>query len=418
MCGQVQTDQPSLQCHTNKVSQALNPIGEIFRAYGETYINTYKPPLQHIKLIRAMRLCKTPAMGGQLFICRQCGHHHYVYFGCGRGLCAICQSVKREQWLIKMQDKLLKVPYVHLITTLPHQLNSLARAYPKLIYNLMFSTTAKTVKHFADNPKYLGAKTGMISILHTFGSDMKYHIHVHSLLTFGGIKDNQWVYPKDSKKLCKHKDFRDAIRDFFLKVLDGNIEQGTVKISPQQSALIEEVRTKAWSYKVTRPTMSTENIELYLARYINRIAITNSRVKYIKELQKVQILYNDYKNQKQDQPAPKATKYVEPLVFIHQYLQHVPPPYFARVRYYGIHSAILFHKIKAKIPFLLRKHGRTIRTVMEIISQLLKQDKLKCAECNHDLFDIVGLSQDRNYYLQFISRPTCDLIQNQKIRSP
>lgn len=409
-----------MRCDKDKVSQPTNEIGDIFRGYGERYILSYKPPLQHIKLIRSMRLCKSPGMGGQAYTCKKCKHVHYVYYGCGRNLCCICQSVKREQWLTKMQDKLLKVPYVHLITTLPHQLNSLARRYPKIIYNLMFIVTAQTVKHFANSPQYLGAKTGMISVLHTFGSDMKYHIHVHSLLTFGGIKHNEWLYPKDRKRLCKHKEFRDKFRSYFMSSLERYIQKGAIVPTEWQSALIEEVRTKTWSFKVTKPTMTTQNIELYLARYINRIAITNSRVRYIADQQKVEVRYNDYKNQKEDEAAPKAYKKIDPLVFIQQYLQHVPPPYFQRVRYYGIHSGRSFHKIKEEIPHLLRSHGRTVRTIMEIITHLLKREKITCQKCDHDEFEVTNVSSDRLFIEKYIRLPEIYALKYKrpKIRSP
>ena len=406
MFGQVQTDKSSDRCDRDTVSPWANAVGDIMRGYGERYIEAYQPPLQHINLIRSMRLCRTPGMGGKVYVCKSCSHKHYVYYGCGRGLCCICQGVKRQIWLEKMQSKLLKVPYVHLITTLPHQLNSLARYYSSELYNLMFRTTNETVNYFASQSDYLGAKPGMVSVLHTFGSDMKYHVHVHSLLTFGGIEGGKWVYPKHKKRLCSHKEFRDHFRDLFLEKLDKLIGQGAIQVSEVQRSLIEELRPKRWSYRVTDPAMNIENIELYLARYINRIAITNSRVKELKE--RVQITYNDYRHQKEGEPAPKAIKTLPPLEFIHQYLQHVPPPYFHRVRYYGIHSSAVFSSIKEKMPHLMRNNGMTIRTTIEIVTQLMKQERLKCKECEHELFDEIIIRVDREYQERYIRLPNID----------
>jgi len=114
----------------------------------------------------------------------------------------ICQSIKREQWLDKLQGKLLNVPYVHLVTTMPHRLNKLARRYPRELYDLIFQSTKKTIWEIYENKAHVGGRPGMISVLHTWGSDMKYHVHVHSLLSFGGIDENgDWQYPNHQKRI-------------------------------------------------------------------------------------------------------------------------------------------------------------------------------------------------------------------------
>jgi len=151
--------------------------------------------------------------------------------------------------------------------------------------------------------------------------------------------------------------------------------------------------------------MDTGTIEMYLARYIKKVAITNSRVQYLEQTEELRIVYNDYRNQKEGEAAPKKYKNIEPLVFIHQYLQHVPPPYFQKVRYYGIHSSASQAKIRKEIPQMMRNHGSTIRTVMEIITQLLKIPKLQCDRCGHDQFEIEDLRPYKEYIKKYISVP-------------
>ena len=107
-------------------------IGQLFRDYGEEYIRIYNPTLPQIKLIRAIRVCRTPALGGKVIICKDCGHKHYIYKSCGHSQCMLCQSIKREQWIDKLKASLLAVPYVHVVFTLPHQLNGLARNKQKI----------------------------------------------------------------------------------------------------------------------------------------------------------------------------------------------------------------------------------------------------------------------------------------------
>lgn len=353
-----------------------------------------------------MRVCKTPALGGKKYTCQKCKHAHYVYFGCGNSRCSICQSVKREQWIDKLQSKLLDVAYVHLITTMPHQLNSLARSYPAEMYNILFRVTRDTVFELARNPTYLGAKPGLISIIHTFGSDMKYHVHIHSLMTFGGIDHKgQWRYPKLKKKLCPHFEFRNAFRKNFIQAVRKSHKSGAIKLKSHHLAILKDLETKKWSYFVTKPSMSTETIELYLARYINRIAVSNSRLTYLKQTKEIRLIHNDYKHQIEGQAAPKKTKPFDPLSFIHQYLMHVLPPYFQKSRRYGIHANATQKKYQTSIQRLLRNNGSTIRTVIEIITHLLKAQSVKCEKCGHTEFEIEGLPSDSNYIHSFLNIP-------------
>lgn len=247
----------------------------------------------------------------------------HVYFSCGHSQCSICQSIKREQWMDKMSSELLKVPYVHLVTTMPHQLNSLARTYSKRMYDILFRATNLAVHTAIDRHVVKGGKAGLISVLHTFGSDMKYHVHVHSLVTFGAVsKEGTWHKPTSRKRICKYADMRGYMRHHFMKLLDKAIEERHIQPTIIQQQSIEQVRHVTWSFRVTPPTMNTQHIELYLARYINRIAVTNSRVRLAEDQRQVYLTYNDYRNQKEGQAAPKAVKPMDPLSFIHQYLQH------------------------------------------------------------------------------------------------
>lgn len=375
------------------------------RDYGEAYIKEYRPPLQHIKLIRSMRVCRSPALGGKAYSCKKCGHTHYVYFGCGQSSCSICQSVKREQWLEKMSKELLKVPYVHLITTMPHQLNSLSRKYPSMMYSMLLRVTAQTVQEIGSDVQVLGAKLGLISVLHTFGSDMKYHVHVHSLMTFGGIdKEGKWKYPLRKGQLCRHRRFRVAYKHNFLKALDALIDRGELELTEVQKTSLEEVRKKAWSFHATPPTLETGTIELYLSRYINRVATTNSRLKYLKASRSMQITYNDYRQQESGKAAPKALKEYPALSFIHQYMKHVPPPYFQKTRRYGLHSSAVKKKYEAQISGQLKRNGKTIRTIMEIITKLLKLPVLVCEKCKNATFVETLIRSDKEYIQSYLRR--------------
>ena len=306
----------------------------------------------------------------------------------------------------KMGNELLDVPYVHLVTTMPHHFNGLARRNEKQLYNLLFRVTAKTIKEIASNPVHLGAKTGMISVLHSFGSDLKYHVHVHSLLTFGGIDaDGHWQYPKHKKRLCRNSKLRLVFKRIFLRELKVLFDDELLEYHLGYEDLVEPIKEKQWTVFVTHPTMQTQTIEKYLARYINRIAVTNSRLEYIKENKEVNLLYNEYKKQEEGQVAPKAIKKLPPLVFLHQLLKHLPPPYFQRTRRYGIHASAKSKKVKRLIASKLKRNGRTIRTVMEIISHLMHISQFVCDQCGKNDFITKDLPPDKGWVYQWISLP-------------
>lgn len=401
----ISPDQSSDRQDTDRIPKE-NFIGQIARDHAEEYIKIYKPPLHQIKFLRAIRICKSPALGGKVIICKKCNKEHYIYFSCGHSRCSICQSIKREQWMDKMGKELLAVPYVHLVTTMPHDFNGLARRNPKQMYNLLFRATAKTVKELSKNDAHLGANSGLISILHTFGSDMKYHIHIHSLMTFGGIdSEGDWRFPNHKKRICRNSKLRATFKRIFLEGLRELFNEGLLEYHTGYDQAVEKVKDKAWTVFVTHPTMQTKTIELYLARYINRIAVTNSRLNYIKENKDVHLLYNDYRNQEQDQVAPKLTRRMSPLVFLGQLLEHLPPKYFQRTRRYGIHASAKSKLVKRTIEGSLKRHGRTIRTVMEIISHLMGLNPFECVECGSKEFTVKQVLPNKEWVHQWITVP-------------
>ncbi len=371
----------------------------MFRDYGEQYIGIYKPSLQQIKLIRALRVCRTPALGGFVYSCKSCGKNHYVYKSCGHSHCMLCQSIKREQWLDKLKTTLLKVPYVHSVFTLPHQLNSLAKWNEKVMYGLIMKVAWLTIK---ETTRKYGAYPGMTGVLHTFGSDMKYHIHVHCLVTFGGLgKNGDWMYPPHKKLLANYRVMCATYKSIFLAHLHRLHIKGALNYPHNFDELMDRVAKLRWVVHTTYPTMNTDILENYLARYINRIAITNNRLHYIQNTHKVNLIYNDYKQQKSGEIAPKAIKTMEPLVAINQILQHVLPRYFQKSRRHGLHNAST--KVRNELPQKLKRQTNTIRTLFQIITQLTKLTRFECENCKSTDFTTSILLPSYHVISNFIS---------------
>lgn len=401
MHGAPPTDQPSDCTHDNKLSLDRS-IGDLFRIYGEDYIKSYSPNLQQIKFIRAVRICKTPFLGGKMLVCKSCGTVRYIYHSCGHSQCPLCQSIKRAKWQDELSHKLLKVPYIHTVFTIPHELNYFGKKHPSILYNLVIRSSWQSIKRLTKQPENVGGLPGMVSVLHTFGSDMKYHIHVHSLITFGGLNQGKWMWPKRKKQIASYRSMCRAFREVFLKNLDRVIKKHQLDCPADWDNIRELIGTKRWNVRSTYPSIKTQIIEEYLARYINRVAISPSRLQFIAEQQKVKIIYNDYKNQIEGQVAPKAFKYLKPLIAIHQIVRHVLPPYFQKSRYYGLHASSTFKKITDQIPSYLKRNNQSIRTLFQILKGLLKINPYECETCHSSDYEMTELKPDKEWGGEFI----------------
>ncbi len=193
---------------------------------------------------------------------------------------------------------------------------------------------------------------------------MKYHIHVHALITFGGVDDSgNWFWPKHKKKLAPYKKISNTYRDIFLEMVRAEIDKNNLKLLPDTEEVLDLVKTKRWNVRNAYPTADTQILERYLAGYINRIAISKSRLNYIAKTQKndsyVNIIYKDYKNKPIGEAAQFAEKRVHPLIAINHFLRHVLPPYFQKSRYYGLHHHSTFKRLGDKLPDKIKRNNCT-----------------------------------------------------------
>jgi hypothetical protein len=300
---------------------------------------------------------------------------------------------------------------VHVVFTLPHELNTLARLNPRIMYNNIMRSSWQTIKRLSSKGENLGGLPGMVSVLHTFGSDMKYHVHVHGLVTFGGLDEQgKWQWPKRKKKIASFRKMCATYKEIFLKMLTKQIKNKELKLVNDIDQLLEQVSTKRWNVRNQYPTADTEVLTRYLARYINRIAISKSRLEYVAEKEKaddvVNITYKDYRKQKQGSSAPLAIKSMHPLVAIDQFLKHVLPSYFQKSRYYGIHNHSTYETIKDSIPKKLKRNAQTIRILFAIINYLSGLSPQRCEACNGAAFSSSPISVDHKWIFQFITIPS------------
>ncbi|MFC1896827.1 transposase [Thermodesulfobacteriota bacterium] len=301
-------------------------LAEIFRRYGPDYIDRFGSKMlpSHHRAIIDIICCRTEQMGGHLYCCENpdCERFVYAYHSCGNRSCPKCGQDKTQRWIEKQRNLLLPTHYFLVTFTLPCQLRPVARSNQKLVYDLLFNSSAAALQKLAKDTRFVGGDIGMMGGLHTWQRDMGYHPHVHFIVPGGGLS------PDRSKWLA-------ANTEFFVPVEAlSPIFRGKFRDALKKTVLFDSVPAEVWQKDWVvhcKPVGNGNSALKYLAPYIYRVAITNNR---IGNLENGQVSFR-FKNSHTDQwetanvPAPD---------FIHRFLQHVLPKNFVKIRYYGFLS--------------------------------------------------------------------------------
>lgn len=371
-------------------------------------MDQYPCSMDQVKLIRSIRMCHTPALGGHVYLCKDCGSKHYMYRSCGNSHCPLCQGAKRERWKDAINKLLFNVPYSHITFTMPHHLNGLTKSNSTAILNILFRSVWETIQEVYQDRSNVGGKPGVIAVLHTWGSDLKYHVHIHCLVTFGGLNEDEiWVKPKRKKTICSYKKISDLYRKIFLSKLKSAYETKTISYRNDYNYYEEILKNKRWVVNQQAPQIDTEIIEEYLSRYICRSAISPSRLDYIKETKQVEISFKEYKKQEKGKPATIGIKKLDPLVAIGMILQHKLPPYFHKSRYYGLHATCLRKKISNILPKALQRNGQWIKQLFELLTilfNLVEEEILSCPDCGSINLVKAIVTSDRNWLLNNVKK--------------
>jgi hypothetical protein len=301
-----------------------------------------------LRTLSAVRCCRTAALGSHIDGCTSCGHMRMSYNSCRNRHCPKCQGTLREKWIQAREEELLPVPYFHVVFTLPDSLNSLCLHQPALMYGLLFDAVWATVNCFGKDHKWLGAQTGMIAILHTWGQTLSLHPHLHCIVPGGGLsKQGKWKTARsDGKYLFNVKAMSDVFRGKYIALIK--------EVFPQSCtpALLKEMYKHPWVVYAKQPFESTHSVIEYLGRYTHKIAITNHRLLSMQE-GKVSFTYKDYKH-------GSVTKSMEldGMEFIRRFTMHILPRGFVRIRHYGILSSCSKQAhavtIKQQLPPIVR----------------------------------------------------------------
>lgn len=320
-----------------EVADVFRRFGTQWRADNESHLNVAQR-----RVMTAIEICRTEALGGHVERCESCSHKRIAYNSCRNRHCPKCQWRTASDWLEARKAELLPVPYFHIVFTLPSFLGSIAYQNKAKVYALLFTAATEALTTIAADPKHMGAHIGVTGVLHTWGSNLDHHPHVHCIVPGGGISPDgtSWVQSRRNFFLSVRVLSR-LFRRLFLEGLTRLHEAGELAFFNQLSSLenatefraqLTPLRSTEWVVYAKRPFAGPEQVLAYLARYTHRVAIGNSRLVSMAD-DHVAFRWKDYREAGRSQH--KVIR-VAPGEFMRRFLLHVLPNGFHRIRHYGL----------------------------------------------------------------------------------
>jgi hypothetical protein len=324
-------------------------VADIFAARGAEYRRAHQGHLSlgQLKVMSAIERCRTASLGGHLLRCTGCDRETPAYNSCRNRHCPKCQSSDAERWLAARRADLLPIPYFHVVFTLPAELRAIAYQNKAVVYDLMFKMVSDTLLTIAGDETHLGAKPGITAVLHTWGSSLVHHPHIHCIVTGGGLRPAKGLAPRQDQWVGSRKNFFVPVkvlsryfRHRFLKTLKTAHEQGELQFFGELKRLadpgwfdehLRPLKKIDWVVYAKPPLAGPEAVLTYLSRYTHRIAISNRRLVRFRN-DRVTFRVKDYRDGKTRWKSMTLNAHE----FIRRFLQHVLPKGFHRIRHYGL----------------------------------------------------------------------------------
>jgi hypothetical protein len=322
-------------------------VADIFRAAGPAYRAAHAGhlSLHQLKVMSAIEHCRTAALGGHVEACEDCGHWRIAYNSCRNRHCPKCQGAAARTWLAEREADLLPVGYFHVVFTLPTEIADIAFHNKAVVYDLLFRAASETMLTIAADPRHLGARIGITAVLHTWGSALTHHPHVHMIVPGGGIAldGERWISSRPAFLLPVRvlgKLFRRLFLTRLIALYDAGklaFFGGLAPLADRRAFLrhLSPVRSKRWVVYAKPPFSGPEAVLAYLSRYTHRVAISNQRLLAF-DAAGVTFRYKDYRRDGADRQRVMTLGADE---FIRRFLLHLLPPGFHRIRHYGLLSA-------------------------------------------------------------------------------
>lgn len=362
-------------------------LGDIFREYGEAWLEGHRPPSRYWKVVRAIVSCRTAAQGGRRQWCSDCGYQRYVYFSCRNRHCPGCQTQAKEAWREARRRELLPVPYFHQVFTLPHELNRLvlrSERNGRALLKLLFDATAATLLQFGRQE--LGGKVGFTLVLHTWDQRLRPHLHLHCLIPSGALAEDgtRWI-AGGSRFLFSVRALSKVYRGKYLAGLEALWDAGELDLPPNliddndRRRYFRRLRKHAWVVYSKPPFAGPEKLLDYLSRYTHRVAISNSRIISCSD-GRVTFRYRDRADGDR-----RKTETIAVEEFIGRFMRHVLPARFTRIRHYGFlasrNKQAALERIRQLLGAAPPPLAEPRQTASEWLEQMLGIDPSACPCC-------------------------------------
>jgi hypothetical protein len=381
-------------------------LADIVRQHGTAYQQAHRLPLEQLRPLRAIELCRTAALGGHVEQCDQCQQTRIAYNSCRNRHCPKCQSLDRARWLQQRQAELLPVEYFHVVFTLPEQLAPLALQNKKAVYGILFRAAAETLLTIARDRKHLGAEIGFFTILHTWGQNLIHHPHLHCVIPGGGISpDGEWVTCRPGFFLPVRV-LSALFRRLLLDMLEKAFQQGQLQFHAEWQYLHQEhaftrylapLRGIDWVVYAKPPFGGPQQVLEYLGRYTHRVAISNERLVACDDTS-VSFRWKDYRHNNRQRVMKVAAD-----EFLRRFLVHTIPPGFQRIRHYGLFSnrnrkealASCRRLLATPIADLLPCPAQDFR---ELYQQLTSVNLRSCPHCGSGQMRVIEILLPRRFH--------------------
>ena len=375
-----------------------SPIRQIWRhSYGDFCASGHFQSVAQQKASHAILNCKSAKLGCNVSRCSDCGHMEIHNNSCRNRNCPNCQAVLKEIWVDKRRAEVIDSPYFHVVFTLPHEPNPLLYCNQKLLYGLLHRCCAETLLELSADRKYLGATPGIIQVLHTWNQELDYHVHMHCIVSGGGLTKSQQIRKSSDSFFIPVRILRDKFRGKFMAHLTSLYQSGSLTFSSSCEELKDSSVWKKWKNRlyekdwcpyIKETFNGFGNAIEYLGRYTHKLAISNSRILTVAP----ETVTFSARGRKPGDPKRRIT--LPNTEFIRRYLMHVLPPGFQKIRYYGF----LNNRMKAlnlKIIFKLQG-GQRFRqryaglSMAELLKAVWKFDICLCPVCGHAAMKQLG----------------------------
>jgi hypothetical protein len=363
-------------------------VGDVLRAHGAAYRAQHPLTPEQSQVMQRLAACRTAALGGHVDACAGCGFRRISYNSCRDRHCPKCQAGKRAAWLETRLQRLLPVGYFHVVFTLPEQLQPLVLHNQRRLYQLLFQAASATLLTLSADPHRLGAQIGITAILHTWGQQLRFHPHLHCVVTGGGLSlDGQrWVAGR-RRYFLPVKVLGKLFRGKFLAGLKTLYQTGHLTLTgsvahlndPQAfQQLLKALYDRTWVVYAKRPFGGPVQVFRYLGRYSHRVAIANSRLVSMDGKQ-VTFQWKDYADGHQTKVLCLSAE-----EFLRRFLLHVLPKGFVRIRHYGLLASINVASKLARCRQLLGEEAPStppVKTWRERLLEWTGQDPMRCPQC-------------------------------------